>query len=85
MRSSNPENYSGTDQLAPRLEATLQNVLDTMHNSDFFPRVAKDPQSRFWSAYERIATQHDNEFLEMHNGQMDVLLIFVRYTLFASK
>ena len=56
-----------------------------MHNSDFFPRVAMDPQSRFWSAYERIAKQHDDEFLEMHNGQMDVLLIFVCATLFASK
>ena len=85
MRSSNAKSYDDTDQIALRLEATLQDVLDTMHNSDFFPRVAKDPQSRFWSAYERIATQHDNEFLEMHNGQMDVLLIFVRATLFPSK
>ena len=56
-----------------------------MRNSDFFPRISKDPQSRFWSAYGRIAKQHDDEFLEMHNGQMDVLLIFVRATLFASK
>ena len=84
MRSLN-SNYDGTYQLAKRAEAALQGILNTMHNSDFFPHFAKDPQSRFWSAYERIAKQHDDEFLEMHNGQMDVLLIFVRATLFASK
>ena len=48
-----------------------------MHNSDVFPRTGKDASSRFWSAYERMAKQHDDEFLERHNGDMDVLLIFV--------
>jgi Family of unknown function (DUF6535) len=49
-----------------------------MHDSDFFPRTGEDAPSRFWSAYERVAKQHDDEFLERHNGDMDVLLIFVR-------
>ena len=48
-----------------------------MHDSDLFPRVGKDAPSQFWSAYERLAKQHDNEFLDRHNGDMDVLLIFV--------
>ena len=51
-----------------------------MHDSDFFPRTGKDVPSRFWSAYERVAKQHDDEFIERHNGEMDVLLIFVRAT-----
>ena len=55
-----------------------------MHDSDFFPHTGKDAPSRFWSAYERVAKQHDNEFIERHNGEMDVLLIFVRADLFAS-
>ena len=48
-----------------------------MHNSDVFPRTGKDVPSRFWSAYEHMAKQPDDEFLERHNGDMDVLLIFV--------
>ena len=68
--------------LASRSEATLQDVLDTLHNSDFFPRTGKDAPSRFWSAYERVAKQHDDEFIERLNGEMDVLLIFVRATFF---
>ena len=55
-----------------------------MHDSDFFPRTGKDAPSRFWSAYERVAKQHDDEFIERHNGEMDVLLIFVCASFFAS-
>ena len=51
-----------------------------MHDSDIFPRVGKDVPSQFWSAYDRLAKQHDNEFLDRHNGDMDVLLIFVGVT-----
>ena len=65
-------------------QTSLKDVLDTMHNSDFFPRVGKDVPSRFWSAYERLAKQHDNEFLDRHNGDMDVLLIFVGVTILIS-
>ena len=50
--------------LRSRPEATLQDILDTMHDSEFFPRTGKDTPSQFWSAYERLAKQHDNEFLE---------------------
>ena len=55
-----------------------------MHDSDLFPRIGKDAPSRFWSAYERVAKQHDDEFIERHNGELDVLLIFVRATPLAS-
>jgi Family of unknown function (DUF6535) len=48
-----------------------------MHESDIFPRTGRDAPSRFWSAYERVAKQHDDEFIERHSGDMDVLLIFV--------
>ena len=53
-----------------------------MHGSEFFPRTGKDAPSRFWTAYERVAKQHDDELIERHNGEMDVLLIFVRATVF---
>ena len=48
-----------------------------MHDSDVFQRTGRDVPSRFWSAYERVAKQHDDEFLDRHNGELDVLLIFV--------
>jgi Family of unknown function (DUF6535) len=53
-----------------------------MHASGVFPRTGKDIASSFWSAYERVANQHDNEFLDRHNGDMDVLLIFVSVTIY---
>ena len=59
------------------MENTLQEILDTMHDSDLFPRTGKDAPSRFWAAYERVANQHDVAFLERHNSDLDVLLIFV--------
>ena len=60
-----------------RSETILQDVLDTMYDSDVFQRTGKDAPSRFWSAYARVAKQHDDEFLDRHNGELDVLLIFV--------
>ena len=55
-----------------------------MYDSDVLQRTGKDAPSRFWSAYERVAKQHDDEFLDRHNGELDVLLIFVRPWFFAS-
>ncbi|KAF8527080.1 hypothetical protein JB92DRAFT_2699464, partial [Gautieria morchelliformis] len=47
-----------------------------MQDSDLFSRTGRDAPSRFWSAYERVANQYDEEFLERHNSDLDVLLIF---------
>jgi Family of unknown function (DUF6535) len=55
-----------------------------MYESDIFERTRKDAPSRFWSTYERVAKQHDDEFIERHSGDLDVLLIFVRAPFFAS-
>jgi hypothetical protein len=51
-----------------------------MQSSDLFPRTGKDVTSGFWSSYERVAKQHDDEFLDRQNGEMDALLIFVCIT-----
>jgi Family of unknown function (DUF6535) len=55
-----------------------------MYESDIFERTRKDAPSRFWSTYERVAKQHDDELIERHNGDLDVLLIFVCTSLFVS-
>ncbi|KAG1838299.1 hypothetical protein DFJ58DRAFT_622404, partial [Suillus subalutaceus] len=36
----------------------------------------KDDRSRFWALYKRVAEEHDDEFLERYNGDMDIVLIF---------
>ncbi|KAG1873229.1 hypothetical protein F4604DRAFT_1550614, partial [Suillus subluteus] len=35
-----------------------------------------DERSRFWTVYQKVASQHDNEFLEHYDGDMDIVLIF---------
>ncbi|KAG1813481.1 hypothetical protein EV424DRAFT_1326573, partial [Suillus variegatus] len=37
---------------------------------------AKDERSRFWTVYQKVASQHDDEFLEQYGGDMDIVLIF---------
>ncbi|EGN94187.1 hypothetical protein SERLA73DRAFT_16588, partial [Serpula lacrymans var. lacrymans S7.3] len=36
----------------------------------------KDTRSRFWAKYKKVAEEHDTEFLERYNGEMDIVLIF---------
>ncbi|KIJ53081.1 hypothetical protein M422DRAFT_155585, partial [Sphaerobolus stellatus SS14] len=47
-----------------------------MHQSDFFSRYEEHNQAIFWTEYERVAKQTDEEFLERYNGDLDVQLIF---------
>ncbi|KAG2116803.1 hypothetical protein DEU56DRAFT_705031, partial [Suillus clintonianus] len=36
----------------------------------------KDNRSRFWGVYKRVAEEHDGEFLERYNSDMDIVLVF---------
>ncbi|KAG1759706.1 hypothetical protein EV702DRAFT_946477, partial [Suillus placidus] len=36
----------------------------------------KDDHSRFWGLYKRVAKEHNNEFLERYNSDMDIVLVF---------
>ncbi|KIJ48571.1 hypothetical protein M422DRAFT_162346, partial [Sphaerobolus stellatus SS14] len=56
----------------------LKEVLDTLHESEAFSIPSKDPETRYWRSYERVAKEYDEEFLERHNTSLDSLLIFVR-------
>ena len=58
-------------------QETLEAIANTMYESDLFPRGQGDLHSHFWTSYERIAKQSDEYFLERHNGDLDVQLIFV--------
>ncbi|KIJ53077.1 hypothetical protein M422DRAFT_155544, partial [Sphaerobolus stellatus SS14] len=47
-----------------------------MHQSDFFSRYENNVGPAFWTEYERVAKQTDEDFLERYNGDLDVQLIF---------
>ncbi|KAG1810451.1 uncharacterized protein HD556DRAFT_54531 [Suillus plorans] len=54
----------------------LQQILDTLPSSNIVEKGANDERSRFWTVYQKVASQHDNEFLEQYDGDMDIVLIF---------
>ena len=60
-----------------RLVNISQQVLDTLRNSNIVEKGANDDRSRFWDVYQKLAAEYDNEFLERHDGDMDIVLIFV--------
>ncbi|KIJ42650.1 hypothetical protein M422DRAFT_170711, partial [Sphaerobolus stellatus SS14] len=47
-----------------------------MYTSEFFSKTPKDNRTRFWTKYLQVAKEHDQEFLERHNANLDGLLIF---------
>ncbi|KIJ53175.1 hypothetical protein M422DRAFT_155251, partial [Sphaerobolus stellatus SS14] len=47
-----------------------------MHQSELFAPYEDDSEAQFWTQYERVAKQTDEEFLERYNGDLDVQLIF---------
>jgi hypothetical protein len=62
---------------ADNLLRLLQQVLDTLRNSNIVEKGANDERSRFWTVYQKVALQHDDQFLEHYDGDMDIVLIFV--------
>ncbi|KAG1848828.1 hypothetical protein C8R48DRAFT_663359 [Suillus tomentosus] len=58
----------------------LQQILDTLRSSNIVEKGANDERSRLWTVYQKVASQHDNEFLEQYDGDMDIVLIFASHT-----
>jgi hypothetical protein len=58
----------------------LQGILEVLQDSSTADEAlkAKDPQSKFWASYQKVSSQYDDEMLERCNGNMDIVLIFVR-------
>ncbi|KAG1745040.1 uncharacterized protein EDB91DRAFT_173492 [Suillus paluster] len=54
----------------------MERVLDVLQDSAIALKGGKDDRSRFWGIYKRIAEEHDGEFLERYNGDMDIVLVF---------
>ncbi|KIJ53105.1 hypothetical protein M422DRAFT_155394 [Sphaerobolus stellatus SS14] len=47
-----------------------------MHQSDFFSQYEDNLDTAYWTEYERVAKQMDEDFLERYNSDLDVQLIF---------
>jgi hypothetical protein len=58
----------------------LQEILQVLQNSSTAEETskAKDPLSKSWASYHKVSSKYDDEMLERCNGNMDIVLIFVR-------
>lgn len=57
----------------------MRQILETLQDSSIAEKGEKDVRSRFWATYDKVAKEHDGEFLERNNSDMDIVLIFVSY------
>jgi hypothetical protein len=64
-----------------RLVNISQQILNTLRNSNIVEKGSSDHRSRFWAVYQKVAAERDNEFLERHDGDMDIVLIFASRSL----
>jgi hypothetical protein len=53
-------------------------MVEVLQNST----IAEEPLSKFWAAYKQVSSECDDEMVERCNGNMDIVLIFVRETFF---
>ncbi|KIJ50367.1 hypothetical protein M422DRAFT_27379 [Sphaerobolus stellatus SS14] len=77
------QNISSSEETSPRKSSDktlslMEEILDTLHASELFTKPRKDDRTQFWTVYERVAKQHDEEFLDRRNVDLDSLLIFAR-------
>jgi hypothetical protein len=57
----------------------MKEVLEVLKDSTIASKTGKDPRSRFWAAYKRVAEEHDDEFLDRYYNEMDIVLVFVSF------
>jgi hypothetical protein len=56
----------------------LRQIVEVLQNSTIAEERGQDPLSRFWAAYKKVSDDYDGDMLERFNGNMDIVLIFVR-------
>ncbi|KAL0950138.1 hypothetical protein HGRIS_010134 [Hohenbuehelia grisea] len=58
------------------LDFVLQRILRAIEDVSSVPKVEEEISARFWSVYKAEADEHDAEFLQKYNGDLDIVLIF---------
>ncbi|KAJ8590658.1 hypothetical protein M405DRAFT_766047, partial [Rhizopogon salebrosus TDB-379] len=54
----------------------LDEILDVLKDSTIAMKGGKDIRSKFWDTHRRVAEEREGEFLERHNSDMDIALVF---------
>ncbi|KAG1841585.1 hypothetical protein F4604DRAFT_1536923, partial [Suillus subluteus] len=55
----------------------VKDVLDVPKDLTIASKAGEDPHSSFWTVYKKIAEEKDQDFLEQHTSNMDIVLVFV--------
>ncbi|OJA20949.1 hypothetical protein AZE42_03496, partial [Rhizopogon vesiculosus] len=58
------------------ISTRLDEILDVLKDSTIAVKGGKDIRSRFWDTHRRVAEEREGEFLERHNNEMDIVLVF---------
>ncbi|KAG1800066.1 uncharacterized protein BJ212DRAFT_1400971 [Suillus subaureus] len=58
----------------------LEQILDVLQNPTIAKERAQNALSKFWATYKTVSDEYDDDMLERCNGNMDIVLIFVRET-----
>jgi len=56
----------------------IQQIVEVLQTSTIAEERGKDVPSKFWAAYKKVSGEYDDNMLERCNGNMDIVLIFVR-------
>jgi len=56
----------------------LQEIFDVLQTSTIAEERGKDAKTKFWAAYKKVSGEYDDDMLGRCNGNMDIVLIFVR-------
>jgi len=67
-----------TDCIALSAIDLLRQVAEVLQHSTIAEERGQDSLSKFWAAYKKVSSDYDNDMLERCNGNMDIVLIFVR-------
>ncbi|OJA12317.1 hypothetical protein AZE42_13723, partial [Rhizopogon vesiculosus] len=59
-----------------KTQLILQDILKTLQDSSVAEKEDNNVRSRFWANYSKVSKEHDDEFLERRNDDMDIVLLF---------
>lgn len=56
----------------------LRQIIEVLETSSIAEERGKGAASKFWAAYKKISGEYDDNMLERCNGNMDIIMLFVR-------
>jgi hypothetical protein len=56
----------------------LRQIIEVLETSSIAEERGKGAASKFWAAYKKISGEYDDNMFERCNGNMDIIMLFVR-------